>query len=112
LERGDLEMGHARALLSLPEDAQTEIARKVVAKSLTVRETEKMVRQKLDPKPSSNVTEIINPHVERLERHISEKIGSPTTIQQSKKGKGKLVIQYSSLDELDGILDHMGVEKL
>jgi ParB family chromosome partitioning protein len=112
LERGDLEMGHARALLSLPEGAQTEIARKVVAKSLTVRETEKMVRQKLDPKPSSNVTEIINPHVERLERHISEKIGSPTTIQQSKKGKGKLVIQYSSLDELDGILDHMGVEKL
>ncbi len=112
LEHGDLEMGHARALLSLPSDEQTELARKVVAKGLTVRETEKQVRKKLDPNKASNVTEIINPHIDQLERHISEKIGSPTSIQQSKKGKGKLVIQYSSLDELDGILKHMGVEKL
>jgi len=110
LERGDLEMGHARALLSLPSDDQTAIARTVVAKGLTVRETEKMVRLVNEPKKASFSAKA-DPQIEALERRISDKIGAATKIQHSPKGKGKLVIQYNSLDELDGLLSHMGVEQ-
>lgn len=111
LERGDLEMGHARALLSLPAEEQTLIARTVVAKALTVRETEKLVRKQLSPK-INNKTETADPHIEQLERNISDKMGAPTKIQHGAKGKGKISIQYNSLDELDGILRHMGIEQL
>jgi len=111
LERGDLEMGHARALLSLPSDQQTLTARTVVAKGLTVRETEKLVRKHLSPVKESAKKEV-DPHIEQLERNISDKIGAPTQILHGTKGKGKITINYSSLDELDGILRHMGVEQL
>ena len=112
LERGDLEMGHARALLSLPSDEQTLVARTVVAKGLTVRETEKLVRKHLSPVQSSSKKEDVDPHIEQLQRSISDKIGAPTQIQHGTKGKGKIVIQYNSLDELDGVLRHMGIEQL
>ncbi len=112
LERGDLEMGHARALLSLPAEEQTLIARTVVAKELTVRDTEKLVRKHLSPVVANNKTQSSDPHIEQLERNISDKMGATTKIQHGAKGKGKISIQYNSLDELDGILRHMGIEQL
>ena len=111
LERGDLEMGHARALLSLSNEDQTLVARTVVAKDMTVRETEKLVRKHLAPVVANKATEV-DPHIEQLERSITDKIGAPTQIQHGNKGKGKISIQYNSLDELDGILRHMGIEQL
>ena len=111
LERGDLEMGHARALLSLTSDEQTSIARTVVAKGLTVRDTEKLVRNQASSiRVKSKIKQ--DPHLDQLERQISDKLGAPIKIQHSSKGKGKLVIQYNSLDELDGVLKHMGIEQL
>lgn len=112
LERGDLEMGHARALLSLTSDDQTLVARSVVAKGLTVRETEKLVRKHLSPVKTTTSNTKADPHIEQLERSISDKLGAPIAIQHGAKGKGKISIQYNSLDELDGILRHMGIEQL
>ena len=109
LERGDLEMGHARALLSLPNDDQSSIARMVVAKGLTVRETEKLVRGVNSPIKAKFEAKG-DPHIEQLERRIADKVGAPIKIQHGPKGKGKIVIQYNSLDELDGVLRHMGVQ--
>lgn len=108
LERGDLEMGHARALLSLPSDDQTAAARTVVAKGLTVRDTEKLVRN-LNAPIKSKTEERSDPHIDQLERRISDKMGAAIKIQHGAKGKGKITIAYNSLDELDGVLKHMGV---
>ena len=107
LERGDIEMGHARALLSLSGDEQSMAARQVAEKSLSVRETEVLVRKLLNPVPVKEKQEKSR-DVQRLEQTLSEHIGSAVQIQYNQKGKGKLVIQYSSLDELDGILGKMG----
>ena len=111
LERGDLEMGHARALLSLTSDQQTSVARTVVAKGLSVRETEKLVRLTAAPKKAKFESKG-DPHIQQLERRMSDKVGAPINIQHGAKGKGKIVIQYNSLDELDGVLKHMGVEQV
>lgn len=109
LERGDIEMGHARALLSLTSDEQSSAARTVVSKGLTVRETEKLVRTIGSPTKSTR-HKATDPHIEKLERRLSDKVGAPINIQHGPKGKGKIVIQYNSLDELDGVLKHMGIE--
>jgi ParB family chromosome partitioning protein len=111
LERGDIEMGHARALLSLDHQQQTEIARQVVAKGLTVRETEKLVRKTINPVKVNNPVKQDDPHINKLEQQISDKFGAPVQIQHSPRGKGKLVISYNSLDELDGILANLGVKE-
>jgi len=111
LERGDLEMGHARALLSLTSDQQTSVARIVVAKGLNVRETEKLVRNTGAPQKAKFESKG-DPHIGQLERRVSDKVGAPIKIQHGAKGKGKIVIQYNSLDELDGVLKHMGVEQI
>lgn len=108
LERGDLDMGHARALLSLEAQLQTEVARKVVADSLTVRQTEALVKKILsgeETKPSPSKT--VDPDIMRLEENLAKRLGSPVKINHGNKGKGKLTISYSSLDELDGILSHL-----
>lgn len=106
LERGDIEMGHARALLGLPVEQQTDAARQVVARGLTVRQTEALVRQWLNP-PREAGTVRSNPDIERLQQDLAERIGADVKIQHGAKGKGKLVISYSSLDELDGVLMHI-----
>jgi len=111
LERGDLEMGHARALLTLPSDQQTQAARTVVSKGLTVRETERLVRKLTSPVKSKSQPKV-DPHIEDLQRQIGDKLGAPVSIQHGAKGKGKIAIQYNSLDELDGILKHLGIESL
>jgi ParB family chromosome partitioning protein len=109
LENGDLEMGHARALLALDGSQQSEIARTVVGKGLSVRETEKLVKRTLEhPEGQPKKTEQkVDPDVRRLEQDLGDKIGAKVAIQHGAKGKGKLVIQYNSLDELDGILEHI-----
>ncbi len=103
LEHGDIEMGHARALLALESDLQTTTARTVAAKELTVRETEALVKKVLSPS-KEKTTPSKDADTCALEQTLSEKIGSPVTIKHNKKGKGKLVISYNNLDELDGIL--------
>lgn len=108
LEHGDLEMGHARALLGLEQQDQVDAARLVVARGLSVRQTEELVRnysQIKAKKPTQPVKE--DPDVRKLVNNLSEKLGAKVQINQAKGGKGKLVISYSSLDELDGILAHI-----
>jgi ParB family transcriptional regulator, chromosome partitioning protein len=106
LEHGDLEMGHGRAMLSLPEDQQLIVARQVESKSLSVRQTEALVR-KLQAEPKPKTEKESDPDIARLENDLAEKIGAKVVIDHSVRGKGKLVIQYSSLDQLDGILKHI-----
>ncbi|MBH0000777.1 ParB/RepB/Spo0J family partition protein [Pseudoalteromonas sp. NSLLW24] len=106
LEHGDIEMGHARCLLALEGEAQSDAARLAVAKALTVRETEKLVRSILEPLPAKEITEK-DPDVKQLEQQLAENIGAKVEINYNKKGKGKLVISYTNLDELDGILNRI-----
>jgi len=109
LERGDIETGHAKALLGLSGDGQREAARQVVDRGLTVRQTEALVRkiQEQAGKPKPKKVEL-DPNIRRLSERLAEKIGVPVTIDHGEKGAGKLVLKYTSLDELDGILAHMG----
>jgi ParB family chromosome partitioning protein len=104
LEHGDIDMGHARALLALENDLQTTTARIVAAKELTVRETEKLVKKALEPLTEKQEKKE-DPDTQSLEQKLSEKFGAQVAISHNKKGKGKLVISYSSLDELDGIIN-------
>jgi ParB family chromosome partitioning protein len=106
LEHGDIEMGHARCLLALEGEAQSDAARLAVAKALTVRETEKLVRSILEPLPAKEITEK-DPDVKQLEQQLAENLGAKVEINYNKKGKGKLVISYTNLDELDGILNRI-----
>ena len=106
LAHGDLEMGHARALLGLALEQQVEAARHVVARGLTVRQTEALVRQWLSAKPAP-VAAKADPDISRLEQKLAERLGSPVQIKHGSKGKGQLVIRYSSLDELQGVLAHI-----
>ncbi|MBN7821817.1 ParB/RepB/Spo0J family partition protein [Bowmanella sp. Y26] len=103
LEYGDIEMGHARALLGLEGDLQVEAARAVVAKGMTVRDAEKLVRKLLEPAPAKPEKKA-DPDIKRLETQLAENLGAAVSINHNSKGKGKLVISYTSLDELDGIL--------
>jgi len=106
LERGDIETGHAKALLGLHNQQQSEAARHVVAKAMTVRQTEAYVRSLQDEsKPKEKARP--NPDIQRLERTLGDRLGAKVAIQHSAKGKGKLVINYTNLEELDGILAHI-----
>ncbi len=109
MEHGDLDMGHAKALLGLSGELQSEVARQVVAKDLSVRETEHLVRKLQRPKElRHSVSPSIDPNVRSLQNNLSEKLGAKVIIEYSAKGKGKLMIHYNSLEELDGILGHIG----
>ena len=107
LSHGDLEMGHARALLGLPAEQQVEGARHVVARGLTVRQTEALVRQWLSGSERSKDEPKSDPDIVRLEQRLAERLGSPVQIKHGEKGKGQLVIRYNSLDELQGVLAHI-----
>ena len=107
LSHGDLEMGHARALLGLPGEQQVEGARHVVARGLTVRQTEALVRQWLSQKEDDKSAPKSDPDIVRLEQRLAERLGSPVQIKHGEKGKGQLVIRYNSLDELQGVLAHI-----
>ena len=115
VEHGDLEMGHARALLGLEGAAQSTAARQVVAQKLSVRETEQLVRRMQQAAAqfdqSASIVDrpktVLDPNIRNLQENLSTKIGARVDIQYTLRGKGKLVIHYNSLDELDGILEHI-----
>ncbi len=107
LEHGDLEMGHARALLSLPDFQQPETARTIAGRGLSVRQTEALVRRLTAAPDVVKQSKAVDPDIKNLEENLAEKLGAKVLIQHTAKGKGKLVVKYNSLDELDGILSHM-----
>ncbi|MDN6180247.1 MAG: ParB/RepB/Spo0J family partition protein [Halomonas subglaciescola] len=110
LERGDLDMGHARALLALQGQQQRQIAHDVVNQDLTVRATEALVKNvatQTQTPPQKVASPANSPDVARLETTLSEQLGAAVSIKQGKKGRGALTIRYSSLEELDGILGHI-----
>ena len=111
LESRQLEMGHARALLSISSKTQQfDAAREVVKKGLSVRETEQLVRRMLANqagRKSKAASSTADGDIRRLEIEISGKLGAKVRIAHTQKGAGKLVISYNSLDELDGILKHI-----
>jgi ParB family chromosome partitioning protein len=111
LERGQLEMGHARALLGLKGPRQSAAADRVVGRGLSVRETERLVRrlQQEDGETEGKAQKrpATDPNVRRLQEDLADRLGARVQIQQGHRGAGKLVIAYNSLDELDGILAHI-----
>jgi ParB family transcriptional regulator, chromosome partitioning protein len=107
VEQRDIEMGHARALLGLESKRQqAELAAQVAQKKLSVRETEALVRRFLthqqEPTPAR-----VDPNIRKLESELAEKLGAKVRIQHGSSGEGKLVISYHSLEELDGIIEHI-----
>jgi ParB family chromosome partitioning protein len=106
LQHNQVDMGHARALLGLPDHLQSQALHTIVDKQLTVRDTEKLVRDLLTEKASPMV-KIEDANIRHLQQNLSEKLGAQVSIQHQASGKGKLLIQYTSLDELDGILAHI-----
>jgi ParB family chromosome partitioning protein len=107
VEQGKLEMGHARALLALRGGQQIEAARQVVNRGLTVRATEGLVKSLQRPQPVKLVAVKKDANIRHLETDLSDKLGASVAIRQGRGGKGKLEISYNSLDELDGILEHI-----
>ncbi|VAW92879.1 Chromosome (plasmid) partitioning protein ParB [hydrothermal vent metagenome] len=108
LERGDLEMGHARALLALEGEQQSRGAREVSAKGYSVRETEQLVRRLSAGTAGKSASDkALDPDIKRLQDELGEKLAAKVIFQHAAKGNGKLVIHYNSLDELDGILQHI-----
>jgi len=108
VEHGDLEMGHARALLALSGSEQCHAARSVVGKGLSVRQTEALVRHALAQKDQpEQPPRQIDPNIRQLQDDLAQRLGARVQIQHNARGKGKLVLAYNSLDELDGILSHI-----
>ncbi len=106
LQEGKLEMGHARALLSLAQPKQAEVARKIIKKGLTVRETETLVKHSGKSPPLKSTVKI-DANTLTLQNKLSAKLGTRVVIRQQSKQKGALQIYYNTLDELDGILGHI-----
>lgn len=110
LRGGRLEMGHARALLGLRGPQQSRAAGEVVARGLSVRETERRVRRlQLEGEETPRTLPRVepDPDVRRLQDDLTDRLGARVLIQQGRRGAGRLVIAYNSLDELDGILGHI-----
>jgi ParB family chromosome partitioning protein len=108
LESGELEMGHARALLPLSPEQQYEAAQIIVKRGLSVRESEALSRSFQSGKASKPTkTKKLDPDVQRLQNDLADKLAATVQIQYSNTGKGKLQIAFNSLDELEGILAHI-----
>jgi len=109
VNKGLLDMGHARALLALIRHDQVEVAKLVVNRGLSVRETELLVKKTLSAQPGGkkNKPAAPDPDIKRLESSLSEKLGANVRIKPGKKGSGQLVIHFHSSAELDGILEHL-----
>jgi ParB family chromosome partitioning protein len=110
LMEGELDMGHARALLALDGAAQIAAANKIVLGGLSVREAEKLVQNELMPqnKRDPKITEA-NRDIIRLQEKVADRLCAKVAIQHGAKGAGKLVIEYKTLEQLDGVLTIMGV---
>lgn len=111
LEGRQLEMGHARALLTLPEDLQVDIARTILQQGLSVRDTEALVRRVQSPHlpvaPKS-----VDPDISRLQKNLSQHLRLPVTIRCNAKGRGRVIIHYKKIAELDNILAHFEVSEV
>ena len=107
VERGDIELGHAKCLLALEGALQVQAARTVASENLTVRQTEVLVKKLQSPTASKEPQPSKNQDIINLQNQLSEKLGAAVKIDHSSKGCGKLIISYNSVDELDGILDHL-----
>lgn len=108
LSRGDLELGHAKVLLALEGAEQIHAAKMVIAKGLSVRETETFLKKlRSSALQFYSATRTIDPDIRQLQLKLTEKLGSAVKIQHNNKGKGKLVISYNNLEELDEILIHI-----
>jgi len=105
LENGDLEMGHARALLALKGEEQSFTARHVVSKGMSVRETERLIKKVLNPKEKHEKK--ADPNIVNLQQNLTDKLGARVIFQHGSKGRGKMVIHYNTVDELEGILAHI-----
>ena len=105
LATGSIQLGHAKVLLAVEGKSQSILAKMVAEKGLSVRETERLLQRGLSTTLPSERP--LDPDIARLQRNLAEKIGSPVKILHSVKGRGKLVITYNSIDELDGILEHI-----
>lgn len=106
LEKGLLEMGHARTLITLPESSQREVAEMIVAKGLSVREAENLVRRLALNTPNQS-KKPQDPDIVRLQESLTSRLRLRVSIQCNAKGKGKLVIHYRNLNELDHLLNHI-----
>ena len=105
IETSQLNTGHAKVLLALEGPKQLKVARQVVSGKLSVRQTESLVKSTLaGPNSGDEASTRTDPNITKLERDLSGKLGAAVSINHAKAGRGKLVINYSSLDELDGIL--------
>jgi ParB family transcriptional regulator, chromosome partitioning protein len=107
LEHGDIEMGHARCLLGLEQQQQVSAARTVIAKALSVRQTEALVRALQTGKKAIKTSRQPDPDIRSLQEELSEKLGAEVLVEHTAKGKGRLILKYGSLDQLDGILAHI-----
>ena len=107
VEQGELDMGHARALLALSGVEQSETAAEVVRRGLSARETEKLVRSKAKGETAATGPKSRDPDVVRLETDLAERLGAKVRIDHKAKGRGSLTIHYSSLEALDGILQRI-----
>ncbi len=105
LQLGKLEMGHARALLTLTPAQQLTVAKIIINKGLSVRAAENLARQL--QKPRDTAKKSFDPNISQLQKQLSTKLAAPVTIQHAKNGKGKILVKYNSLDELEGILAHI-----
>jgi ParB family chromosome partitioning protein len=107
LERGDIELGHAKCLLALEGELQIQAARTVASEGLTVRQTEVLIKKLQSPSASKKAETTASQDILNLQQQLSEKLGAAVKIQHGTKGSGKLTIGYNSVDELEGILDHI-----
>ncbi len=110
LESGSLEMGHARALLPLPENMQQKTAEDVVKSQLSVRQTETLVKRLLSDDTTLSKTDDKDPDISRLESKLSDRLGAIVRIKAKSDGRGHIVIEYGSLDILDGIVARLKVK--
>ncbi len=107
LDNGELEMGHARALLGLKGGIQSQMAKTVVSRKLSVRETERLVQKLQDEPKKQREVQIRDPNIARLMEDLTDKLGSRVMIRHGQRGHGMLVIHYNNVDELEGILAHI-----
>jgi ParB family chromosome partitioning protein len=107
LERGDIELGHAKCLLALESETQVLAARSVASDGLTVRQTEVLVKKLQSPNTGKKSITTPSQDIVNLQTELSDKLGAEVKIQHGSRGSGKLTIRYNSVDELDGILGHL-----
>lgn len=102
---GELDMGHARALLPLPKLDQARLAAQIVHRGLSVRDTEKLVQRELNPPDTKTALRQVDRDLLRLEEELADKLGAPTKLIANKRGVGSITIRFSSLDQLEGLLE-------